>query len=58
MRRTRPATAEPAMTEARVEDLDDAEVRRAVTIGVTIWKRRMISRTCYRLSWKVKKFDC
>jgi hypothetical protein len=44
IRRTRPATAEPAMMEVRADDLDDGpEVRRAVTIGVTIWERRMIS---------------
>jgi hypothetical protein len=51
MRRARPAAAEPAMTEVRDEDLDAAELRRAVAIGVTIWKRRKISRTCYTLSW-------
>jgi len=39
MRRTRPATAEPAMTEVRDEDLDGTELRRDVTIGVTIWER-------------------
>jgi hypothetical protein len=40
MRRTRPATAEPAMMEVRAdEDLDGAEERRDVTIGVTIWER-------------------
>jgi hypothetical protein len=44
MRRKRPAAAVPAIMEVRTEDLDDdAEVRRAVTIGVTIWERRMIS---------------
>jgi hypothetical protein len=43
IRRTRPAAAEPAMTAVRDEDLDDPEVRRAVTIGVTIWEKRMIS---------------
>jgi hypothetical protein len=37
MRRKRPAAAVPAIMEVRTEDLDDdAEVRRAVTIGVTI----------------------
>ena len=44
IRRIRLAMAEPAMMELRADDLDDGpEVRRAVTIGVTIWERRMIS---------------
>jgi hypothetical protein len=45
MRRAMPATVEPAMMEVRDEERDEAEVRRAVTIGVTIWERNEISNT-------------
>jgi hypothetical protein len=37
-----PATAEPAIMEVRDEERDCAEVRRAVTMGVTIWERKEI----------------
>lgn len=41
MMRARPATVVPAMTEERLEILlDEEDVRKAVTIGVTIWERR------------------
>jgi hypothetical protein len=39
IRRALPATTEPAIMGVRDEDWDDAEVRTAVTIGVTIWER-------------------
>jgi len=41
-----PATVEPAIMEVRDEERDDVEVRRAVTMGVTIWERKEISLTC------------
>ena len=43
MKRATPATVAPAIMGVRDEERDDAEVRRAVTIGVTIWKRKEIS---------------
>lgn len=46
MRRVVPAMTEPAMMEVRDEERDDAEARRAVTMGVTIWERKEISWTC------------
>jgi hypothetical protein len=41
MTTTRPATAEPAMMDVRVDELDEdgVEVRRAVTMGVTSWEK-------------------
>ncbi len=51
MRRAMPATAEPAIMEVRdAEEWDGVEVRRAVTMGVTIWDRKEISWTCCTLS--------
>lgn len=38
---------EPAIMGARDEERDEAEVRTAVTIGVTIWERKEISWDCY-----------
>jgi hypothetical protein len=46
MRRAMPAAAEAAIMVVRDEEWDNAEVRRAVTTGVTIWERKEISWTC------------